>query len=184
MYDAGTIQGVCKNLIHQAVIYHFLTKMYYQRSTKLTYFCIVIIIHKLNLKNMINFSEILIANPNGVLATQDGDKVKTRVFQYLFTEDNKVFFCTSGEKPVYAQLQTNPNVSFCTFPQNFSPVLSVNGKVVFVEDLALKAKALDENPLIKGIYQAPDNPIFKLFYIDVEEIETFSFKEGPKIFKL
>ena len=131
---------------------------------------------------MTNFSEILQANPCGVLATQDGNKVKTRVFQYLFSDGNQFFFCTSSEKTVYAQLQANPNVSFCTFTRDFAPVLSINGKVVFVEDLALKARALDENPLIKGIYQTPGNPVFKLFYIDAEEIETFSFTEGPKTY--
>ena len=133
---------------------------------------------------MINFAEILKANPNGVLATQDGNKVKTRVFQYLFADEKKVYFCTNSEKPVYKQLQTNPNVSFCTFPQNFSPVLSINGKAVFVEDMALKTRALDENPPIKGIYQTPDNPIFKIFYIGVEEVETFSFADGPQTHKL
>jgi len=129
---------------------------------------------------MIDYTAILNANPNGVLATQDGLKVKTRVFQYLFADGNKVYFCTSKEKPVYDQLQANPNVSFCTYPQNFTPVLSLNGKVVFVEDMALKTRALDENPPIKGIYETPENPIFKIFYIDVEEVETFSFAEGSK----
>ena len=132
---------------------------------------------------MINYAEILKANPNGVLATQDGNKVKTRVFQYLFADGKKVYFCTNSEKPVYKQLQANPNVSFCTYPQNFTPVLSINGKAVFVEDKALKARALDENPPIKGIYQTADNPIFKIFYIEVEEVETFSFAEGPKSYK-
>ena len=132
---------------------------------------------------MINYAEILKANPAGVLATQDGNKVKTRVFQYLFADGKKVYFCTNSEKPVYKQLQANPNVSFCTYPQNFTPVLSINGKAVFVEDKALKARALDENPPIKGIYQTADNPIFKIFYIEVEEVETFSFAEGPKSYK-
>ena len=133
---------------------------------------------------MVNYAEILKANPNGVMATQDGNKVKTRVFQYLFADGNKVYFCTNSEKPVYKQLQTNPNVSFCTFPQDFAPVLSINGKAVFVEDLSLKTKALDENPPIKGIYQTADNPIFKIFYVAVEEVETFSFAEGPKTEKV
>ena len=133
-------------------------------------------------KNMINFAEILKANPNGVFATLDGNKVKTRIFQYLFADGNKVYFCTNSEKPVFNQLQANPYVSFCTYPQNFAPVLSVNGKVVFVEDMVLKTRALDENLPIKDIYKTPDNPIFKIFYIDVEEIETFSFDEGPKTY--
>jgi uncharacterized pyridoxamine 5'-phosphate oxidase family protein len=117
--------------------------------------------------NMINYAEILKANPVGVFATLDG---------------NKVYFCTNSEKPVYAQLQANPNVSFCTYPQNFMPVVSVNGKAVFTEDIALKTRALNENPLIKGIYKTPDNPVFKIFYIDVEEVETFSFEEGSKTY--
>ena len=133
---------------------------------------------------MINYEEILKANPNGVFATVDGNKVRTRVFQYLFADGNKVYFCTNSEKPVYKQLTANPNVSFCTAPKNFSPVLSVNGRVVFVDDIALKKRALDENPPIKGIYKTADNPIFKIFYIDVEEVETFSFAEGPKIYRV
>jgi uncharacterized pyridoxamine 5'-phosphate oxidase family protein len=133
---------------------------------------------------MIKYSEVLASNPVGVLATTDGNKVKTRVFQFLFADGKKVYFCTSSEKSVYAQLEANPNVSFCTFSKDFAPVLSVNGKVVFEEDLTLKGRALDENPLIKGIYNTPDNPIFKLCYIDTEEVETFSFAEGPKTYKL
>ena len=133
---------------------------------------------------MFDFAAVLKANPNGVFATLDGNKVKTRVFQYLFADGNKVYFCTNSEKPVYAQLTANPNVSFCAYPQNFTPVVSVSGKAVFVEDAALKARALNENPPIKGIYKTPNNPIFKIFYIDVEEVETFSFEEGPKTYKI
>ncbi len=130
--------------------------------------------------SMKNFSEILKANPNGVLATKDGGQVKTRVFQFLFAEGNRVYFCTSSEKAVYAQLQADPNVSFCTFTPNFSPVMSVNGKAVFTNDLLPKTRALNENPMIKGIYGGPENPIFQLFYIDAQEVVTFSFSEGEK----
>lgn len=129
---------------------------------------------------MIDYAALLTQNPNGVLATRDGDGLKTRVFQFLFAEGNKVYFCTSSEKPVYAQLTANPAVSFCTYPGNFTPVLSVNGRAVFVEDRALKVRALDENPGIKGIYDTPDNPVFKIFYIDVAEVETFSFADGSR----
>jgi len=133
---------------------------------------------------MFDYTAILKENPNGVLATQDGNKVATRVFQYLFSDGNKVYFCTSNEKPVYNQLKANPYVSFCTYPANFSPVVSVNGKVTFVGDMALKTRALDENPSIKGIYNIPDNPTFELFCIDAEEIETFSFADGPKTYTI
>ena len=119
-----------------------------------------------------------------VLATQNGQGVGTRVFQFLFADGNKVYFCTGSQKPVYEQLLANPNVSFCTYPADFNPVLSINGMAVFVDDMAFKTRALDENPGIKGIYNTPDNPVFKLFYIDVAEVETFSFTEGPKSYKV
>lgn len=133
---------------------------------------------------MIDYAAVLKENPNGVLATQDGNKVKTRVFQYLFTDGNKVYFCTSNQKPVYNQMKANPYVSFCTYPADFAPVVSVNGNAVFVDDISLKTRALDENPGIKGLYKTPDNPVFEIFYIDVEEVETFSYSDGPKTYTI
>jgi len=65
---------------------------------------------------MLDYQSVLRANPNGVLATRDGEKVTTRVFQYLFADGNRVYFCTGSQKPVYAQLRRNPHVSFCTYP--------------------------------------------------------------------
>lgn len=133
---------------------------------------------------MINYEAILKENSNGVLATQDNGKIKTRVFQYLFSDGNKVYLSTSNEKPVYKQIKANPYVSFCTYPANFAPVLSVNGKVVFVNDMELKARALNENPFIKGLFNTPENPAFEIFYIDVEEVEVFSFTEGAKTYTI
>jgi uncharacterized pyridoxamine 5'-phosphate oxidase family protein len=131
---------------------------------------------------MIDFASILEKNPDGVFATQDGGKVKTRVFQYLFAEGKKVYFCTSSRKHVFAQMKANPNVSFCAYPQDFSPVLSINGRAVIVEDGALKNRILDGNPSIKSIYKSPENPLFKVFYIDVEEVKAFTYKEGSKTY--
>ncbi|MDR2019174.1 MAG: pyridoxamine 5-phosphate oxidase, partial [Treponema sp.] len=78
------------------------------------------------------------------------------------------YFCTNSEKPLYRQLTDKPYVSYCTFPGDFEPVLSINGKVVFVEDPALKSRALEGNPHVKTIFKTPDNPVFKIFYIDVK----------------
>lgn len=133
---------------------------------------------------MINYVSILEENPNGVLATHNDGKIRTRVFQYLFAEGKKIYFSTSSEKAVFAQMKQNPNVSFCTYPPNYAPVLSLSGKVTFVEDVNLKEKALNENPGIKSIYASPENPIFKILYLEIEEIETFSLSEGLKQYKL
>ena len=94
---------------------------------------------------MIDLEKILRENPNGVLATRNGDGVATRIFQFLFMEDgNKVYFCTESDKPVYRQLTEHPKVSFCTSAKDWNPVLSLDGSAVFVDDMALKRRALEE----------------------------------------
>ena len=133
---------------------------------------------------MVDYLSVLKKNPNGVLATKEGEKLATRVFQFLFADDNKVYFCTGSDKPVYAQLQKDTYASFCTFTPTYSPVVSVNGKAVFVEDVALKKRALDENPKIKSIYQTPENPVFKIFYIDTKVVDSFSYEEGSHTYTL
>lgn len=132
---------------------------------------------------MFDYISVLEKNPNGVLATHDGEKLRSRVFQYLFAEGKKIYFCTSSEKPAFAQMKENPNVSFCTHTQNYSPVLSLSGKVTFIEDKELKERALKENPGVKSIYGSCENPIFRIFYIDLEEMETFSMSDGVKQYK-
>lgn len=133
---------------------------------------------------MKNYQTFLSENPNGTLATVDNGTAKTRIFQFLWADGDKAYFCTSNQKPVFAQLKANPSVSFCTWNPNAFEVVSANGKAVFVDDLAGKTRALDENPSIKGIYKEPTNPTFELFYIDVDEVEAFSFAEGPKSIKV
>ncbi len=133
---------------------------------------------------MIKYVEKLEANPSGVFATIEDGKVKTRVFQYLFAEDNKVYFCTNNEKPVYKQIKENEYVSFCVHSSDFSDIVSVNGKAVFQDDVVLKEKVLDAQPGIKSIYKTADNPVFEVFYVDVEEVVTFGFAEGSKTYKI
>ena len=133
---------------------------------------------------MIDYVSILKQHPNGVLATQDGKGVRTRVFQFQFAEGDKLYFCTQNFKPVYEQLKANPHVSFCTYTEDFNPALSVSGKAIFTEDATLKTRAIEGNPLIKEIYKTADNPIFALFYIEVEDVESFTFAEGSRKYKV
>lgn len=129
---------------------------------------------------MFDFVKTLTASPNGVLATRDGEAVRTRVFQFLFAEGKRIYFCTSTEKEVFRQLSANSNVSFCCYPTDFFPVLSIGGQAVFVNDLKVKTRVLEENPMIRGIYKSADNPVFAVFYVEVECVETFSFAAGSE----
>lgn len=128
---------------------------------------------------MINFEEILNQKVNGILATINEGKPQTRVFQSLWAENNKVYFCTGAQKDVYKQLVSNPNVSFCV-ENKFSPVLSVNGEVSVADELEYKERAFKILPMLENIYQTPTNENFKVFYIDIKEVKTFDYAEGPK----
>jgi uncharacterized pyridoxamine 5'-phosphate oxidase family protein len=132
---------------------------------------------------MINFEEILNQKVSGVFATIEGNTVQTRVFQSLWVEENKAYFCTGAQKDVYKQLLSNPNASFCV-ENKYSPVLSVSGEVYFEEDLKFKEEAFRALPSLKNLYETPENPNFKVFYIDIKTVKTFSFTEGTKEYTL
>lgn len=123
---------------------------------------------------MIEYTEILKNNPVGVLATQNGGLPDTRVLHSLFSDGNKLYFCTSGEKAMYAQLMSDPSASFCCYPANYSPVLTLSGKVTFVDDMEFKARVMEESSMVRQNYRTPENPVFKLFYLEVEEVKIYT----------
>ena len=43
---------------------------------------------------------------------------------------------------------------------------------------------MDEYPAIKELYKTPENPIFEIFYVDVDEVETFNFNEGSRKYRI
>ena len=131
--------------------------------------------------NLGDFVHILEQYRNGVLANRNGEYLRTQIITFAFAEGNRAFFCTSSVKPMYTQLVNFPYVSYCTYPEDFEPVLSINGKVVFIDDKALQERALESNYYAKSHFKSVDNPILKVFCIEVQEIETYS-SEGTKIY--
>jgi len=137
-------------------------------------------------KSVSDYVPVLEENPNGVLANRNGGQLRTQIISFQFVEGNRVYFCTGSEKPLYQQLLRFPSVSYCTYPEDFEPVLSLNGNVVFSDDEALKERAFNgsgyASQFIRNHYQTVDNPNLKLFYIDVETIETYDFN-GANVYK-
>jgi uncharacterized pyridoxamine 5'-phosphate oxidase family protein len=141
----------------------------------------------LKTEDMNIFVKILTEHPNGVLANRNGKMIRTQIISFQFVEGNKVFFGTGSEKPLYQQLLKFPYVSYCTYPEDFEPVLSLNGKVVFTDDNELKERAFNGDgyagEFLRNHYRTSDNPNLKIFYIDIEEIETYG-EDGPKTYKV
>jgi uncharacterized pyridoxamine 5'-phosphate oxidase family protein len=135
----------------------------------------------LEIKNLSEFAYILEKYRNGVLANRNGEYLRTQIITFSFAEGNKAYFCTTSNKPMYEQLVAYPYVSYCTFPEDFEPVLSINGKVVFIDDKDTIEQALESNYYAKKNFKDSNNPLLKVFCIDVEEIETYS-SDGPKVY--
>lgn len=116
--------------------------------------------------------DVLKAYPNFVLATVDeAGKPHTRIVQYLFEIGGKLYFCTNSTKNMSKQMKQNPHVSLIAHAPDFSAIARVNGDVTFLDDMALKARALEENPGIKEIYHSADNPIFEICAMDSLTVE-------------
>jgi uncharacterized pyridoxamine 5'-phosphate oxidase family protein len=127
---------------------------------------------------MPSYQEFFTNNPNGVMATVDNGEARSRTFQVLWIEDNRLYFCTGNHKPVYEQMKATPKVSFTALNPETMESVSICGTAIFIDDLAGKKRALDENPGIKEIYKTPDNPIFELLYVEVSDVSSFIFSNG------
>jgi uncharacterized pyridoxamine 5'-phosphate oxidase family protein len=132
-------------------------------------------------KSLAAFLPVLEKHRNGVLANVNGKTLRTQIITFSFVEGRKAYFCTTSDKPLYEQLLADPRVSYCAFPPDFEPVLSLNGNAVFEEDRALKERALNGNSYSKRHFKTVDNPLLRVFYIDVKEIETYG-SEGPNVY--
>jgi uncharacterized pyridoxamine 5'-phosphate oxidase family protein len=133
---------------------------------------------------MFDFASVLKENPNGVFATLDGDKICMRMMQFQFAQGKNIYFSTTRNKAVYEQIKANPQAAFCVSSKEYSNVISIYGKVVLDDDIALKTRMINENPLLKDIYKTPGNPDLAVFYMTVEEVENFISNEGLKKYLL
>ena len=105
-------------------------------------------------------------------------KPKVRPFQFMLEQDGKLYFCTSNQKAVFKEIQAQPHIELCASGEDFS-WLRLSGKAAFSHDLAVKGKILEASPLVKSIYQTPDNHEFEIFYLDEATAVIADFSGHP-----
>ena len=109
--------------------------------------------------------EMLTAPGFGNLATVDGGKPRVRPFAFMFAENGRFYFCTSSTKEVYRQLAECPFIEFTKTSEDMH-WLRISGEINFDDDIRHKEKCFENYPMLKNIYQSPDNQIFKVFYLE------------------
>ena len=113
--------------------------------------------------------EILNDGTLGYFATNNGEQLEVRGWQYQFAEDNKFYFVTANTKGVYNQMKENPQVAFAGVSNDHN--IRISGKAVFV-GADEKQKCFSRlSQGVKDLYKSWDNPVVEIFYIESGEIK-------------
>ncbi|GLI39345.1 pyridoxamine 5'-phosphate oxidase family protein [Geobacter hydrogenophilus] len=118
----------------------------------------------------------------GNLATVDGGKPRVRPFAFMYEENGRFYFCTASNKEVYRQLTETPFIEFTRTTDDMR-WLRIGGEITFDEDIRSKEKCFANYPMLKDIYQSPDNPLFKVFYLEHGAASVNSLAGPPKTFE-
>jgi uncharacterized pyridoxamine 5'-phosphate oxidase family protein len=110
-------------------------------------------------------------------------KPKVRPFHFMFEEDGKLWFCTSNTKEVFKELQAKPYVEFSSMAHQISWI-RVSGKVVFSDSLQAKEKVFKVSPMVRNIYETPQNPAFEVFYLDEVNVSINEIGKVPQKYSL
>ena len=122
--------------------------------------------------------EFLQANPVQYLATVGTDgKAKARPFMFAGEMDGKLWFCTNNQKDVYKDMQANPYVQLTVSSPKYAWI-RLSGKAVFENNMAAKEMCI-ANPIVKGQYGEPTNPIFEVFYLEDPHGVIADFSGNP-----
>ena len=118
----------------------------------------------------------------GYMATVDNGVPRVRPWGFMFEENGRLYFCTANNKDVFKQMQANPNVEFSLTNKDMA-WLRISGQVVFDSSLEKKEKMFETFPMLKQMYQSPDNPLLEAFYIEHGRavIDDYS-PSPPKVF--
>jgi len=132
----------------------------------------------MNLKEYADFAN---ENKTAYLATVEGDQPRVRALGMWYADETGFYFQAQTVKALCNQLRKNPKVEAYFSTKDFSKAMRVSGKVRFIEDLAVKAKCIQERPFVKnfGITE-PDNPLLAVFQIYTGEAYFWTFADSMK----
>jgi len=136
----------------------------------------------MNIKDCIEFAN---KNPVCWLATTDGDQPRVRGFLLWYADEKGFYFHTGATKNVCKQLKKNPKIEVVFFApdanQMESRMMRVAGKVKFLDDIALKARLLEERPFLKAIGTGkPDDPLLAVFQIYTGEAQFWKMENNMR----
>lgn len=114
--------------------------------------------------------EFVRRNPNGFLATLDGDQPRVRPMTVWQADASGFYFYTSRVKPLMSQLQACSKVEIVFHqpgtPPDIGALLRLAGQVEIVEEMTVRRKLYEAMPWLKEIGTGtPDCPTIVVFRI-------------------
>jgi uncharacterized pyridoxamine 5'-phosphate oxidase family protein len=116
----------------------------------------------------------------GYLATVEDGKPRVRAWSVLKIEGETIYFSTDNTKAVFQQLEETPYAEYVATDMQTFKTLRVSGEVVFVDDMDLKKKAIESNPMLQKMYSGEREKAFQMFYMRDVELSWFAFSQAPE----
>ncbi len=123
--------------------------------------------------------QFLTGNGAFYIATMDGDSPRVRPFGFAMIYEGRLYFCTGGKKKVCRQLEANPHTEMSAM-NTAGEWVRVSGEAVFDNDMGAKQAAFQAMPGLANIYQSPENPEFKVFYLSSPQATVYSMTAAPR----
>ncbi|ADD68861.1 pyridoxamine 5'-phosphate oxidase-related FMN- binding protein [Denitrovibrio acetiphilus DSM 12809] len=112
------------------------------------------------------------------MATASQGEPHVRPMGFVMEYQNKLAFCTSNVKDMYAQMKENPNVEMCCVDKDYN-TLRLCGKAVFCTSAESQQKALDVMPDLARMYSVNDGK-FEIFLLEDAKAECHTMSGEKK----
>ena len=118
-------------------------------------------------------------NPICYLATVDGNQPRVRALGFWFADETGFYFQTASMKEIPHQLEVNPRVEACFYKQD-GAMLRIAGETEFINDQALKEKAMTDRPFLKRFGLTADSPELVIFRLAHGEAHFWTMENNLK----
>lgn len=116
----------------------------------------------MDLKEIINFLD---NNAPAFLATLGTcGNPRVRPVQSPLLYEDKIYFCTSNAKNLFKHIQNHDGIEFCSCAKD-GTFLRLRANAVFENNAEVKKEMFEKYPMLKELYENPNNPKFEVFYL-------------------
>lgn len=94
-----------------------------------------------------------------------------RPFGIAMAQNDKLYLCTNKQKDVYKQIVNDNHLQIVGKKINSREWIRVNALAKPDDNMDLKTEMFKQYPLLKSIYDNPQNPLFVLLELDIKDYE-------------